>query len=50
MSFKSESKNIQKKQGLSAKSANAILASGARKASAKSVRANPSLLKVKRKK
>lgn len=48
MSFKSVAKSISKKQGIPMKNANAILAAGARKASAKAVRANPKLKRVKR--
>jgi hypothetical protein len=47
MSFKSEEKKIEKKQGLSEKSAGAILAVGARNASAKAKKKNPALKKVK---
>ena len=45
--FKKASADIQKKEGVSKKSADAILASGARKASAKAKKANPKLKKVK---
>lgn len=47
MGFKAAQKSIMKKQGLSKKSAGAILASGARKASATAKRKNPNLKKVK---
>jgi hypothetical protein len=44
--FKAAAKKIAAKQGVSKESANAILAAGARKASAKAVKANPNLKKV----
>jgi hypothetical protein len=44
--FKKAASMIAKKQGVSKKSAGAILAAGARKASAKAVKANPRLKKV----
>jgi hypothetical protein len=47
MGFKAAAKDIAKKQGVSLKSAGAILASGARKASATAKKANPNLKKVK---
>jgi hypothetical protein len=47
MGFKAGAKAIAEKQGLSIKSASAILASGARKASSKAKTANPNLKKVK---
>jgi hypothetical protein len=47
MSFKSVQKKIAKKQGVSMKSAGAILASSSRNASAKAKRKNPKLKKVK---
>jgi hypothetical protein len=47
MGFKAAQKSIAKKQGVSMKSAGAILAAGARKASKKAVKANPNLKKVK---
>ena len=47
MDFKAAQKSIAKKQGVSMKSAGAILAAGARKASKKAVKANPNLKKVK---
>jgi hypothetical protein len=47
MGFKAAQKGIAKKQGVSMKSAGAILAAGARKASKKAVKANPNLKKVK---
>ena len=46
MGFKAAQKSIAK-QGVSMKSAGAILAAGARKASKKAVKANPNLKKVK---
>ncbi len=45
MGFKAAQKSIAKKQGVSMKSAGAILAAGARKASKKAVKANPNLKK-----
>jgi deoxyhypusine synthase len=45
--FKAVQKEIAKKQGVNMKAAGAIVASGARKASKKAVKANPRLLKVK---
>jgi len=45
--FKSVAKGIAKKQGISMDRAGAILASDARKASAKAVKANPRLKKVR---
>jgi len=47
MGFKAAQKGIAKKQGVSVERAGAILAVGARKASAKAVKANPNLKKVK---
>lgn len=47
MSFKSEQSKIAKKQGISKDRAGAILAAGARNASAKAKRKNPKLKKVK---
>jgi hypothetical protein len=47
MGFKAAQKSIAKKQGVGMKSAGAILAAGARKASKKAVKANPNLKKVK---
>jgi hypothetical protein len=44
--FKAVAAKIAKKQGVSKESANAIVAAGARKASAKAVKANPALKKV----
>ena len=44
--FKKAAAMIAKKQGVSKESAGAILAAGARKASAKAVKANPNLKKV----
>ena len=45
--FKAASAAIQRKQGISEKHANAILAAGAMKASAKAVRANPRLKRAR---
>ena len=45
--FKAVSKNIQKKAGVSKKSADAILAASSRKASTRAKRANPRLRRVK---
>lgn len=47
MGFKKASEGIQKKQGVSKKQADAILAAGARKASAAAKKKNPNLNKVK---
>lgn len=47
MGFKAAQKSIAKKQGVSMERAGAILASGARKASKKAIKANPNLKKVK---
>lgn len=47
MSFKAEQAKIQKKEGVSKKSAGAILAAGARNASAGAKRANMNLKKVR---
>lgn len=47
MSFKSVSKKIQKKEGVSKKSADAILANASRKASPAAKKANPKLKRVK---
>jgi hypothetical protein len=44
--FKAVAAKIAKKQGVSKERAGAILAAGARKASAKAVKANPNLKKV----
>lgn len=44
--FAAVQKQIAKKQGISMERAGAILAAGARKASAKAVKANPRLKKV----
>jgi hypothetical protein len=49
MSFKSVAKKIAAKEGVSAKSAGAILASATRGASAKAKAANPRLKRVKAK-
>ncbi|HVC17695.1 MAG TPA: hypothetical protein VNE18_10380 [Rhodanobacter sp.] len=45
--FKGAQRQIEQKEGVSAKDAGAILASGARNASAKAKAANPRLNKVK---
>ena len=45
--FKAVAAKIAKKEGVSKDRAGAILAAGARKASAKAVKANPNLKKVK---
>ncbi len=47
MGFKAAQKSIAKKEGVSPERAGAILAAGARKASAKAKKANPNLKKVK---
>lgn len=47
MGFAAAQKQIAKKQGISKKSAGAILAAGARKASPAAKKANPNLKKVK---
>jgi len=47
MSFKSVQKKIAKKEGISSKSAGAILANSSRKASLSAKKKNPKLLKVK---
>lgn len=44
--FKAVASKIAKKQGISKERASAIVAAGARKASAKAVKANPRLKKV----
>ena len=44
--FKAVAAKIAKKQGISKERAGAIVAAGARKASAKAVKANPNLKKV----
>lgn len=46
MSFKAAQASIEKKEGIPAKNAGAILAAGARKASPAAKKANPNLLKV----
>lgn len=46
MGFKKAQSSIAKKQGIPMKNAGAILAAGARKASAKAKSANPNLKKV----
>ena len=48
MGFKAAAASIAKKQGVSAKSAGAILASATRKASPTAKKANPNLKKVKK--
>jgi hypothetical protein len=50
MGFKNAAESIAKKQGIPVKNASAILAAGARKASAKAKSANPNLKHVKGKK
>lgn len=47
MGFKAAAKSVQAKEGVNARSAAAIIAAGARKASAKAKAANPNLRKVK---
>jgi hypothetical protein len=47
MSFKSVQKGIEKKEGVSKKSAGAILANASRNASKKAKAANPKLKRVK---
>lgn len=47
MSFKSAAKSVAKKSGVSMKSANAIIASASRNASAAAKKANPKLKRVK---
>jgi hypothetical protein len=47
MGFKAASRSIQRREGVSKGRADAILAAGARKASAKAKRANPRLKRVK---
>ena len=47
MGFKAAQKSIAKKQGISEERAGAILAAGARKASAAAKKKNPNLKKVK---
>lgn len=47
MGFKAAAQSVERKEGVSAKSAGAIIAAGARKASAKAKVANPNLKKVK---
>lgn len=46
MSFKAAQASIEKKEGIPAKNAGAILAAGARKASPAAKKKNPNLLKV----
>lgn len=50
MGFKAAAKSIQRREGVSKQSANAILASASRHASKKAKKANPNLKKVKTKK
>jgi len=47
MGFKAASRSVAKRQGVSQGRANAIIAAGARNASAKAKKANPNLKKVK---
>ena len=47
MGFKAASASVQRKQGVSKKRADAIIAAGARNASAAAKRKNPNLKKVK---
>jgi len=47
MGFKAAAASVAKKEGVSQDRADAIIAAGARKASAKAKRANPNLRKVK---
>ncbi len=47
MGFKAAAKSVQRKEGVSAKRAGAIIAAGARNASASAKRKNPNLRKVK---
>lgn len=46
MGFKAAAKSVAKKQGISQREANAIIAAGARKASPAAKKRNPNLLKV----
>ena len=46
MGFKAAAKSVAKKQGVSKKQANAIIAAGARKASPAAKKKNPNLKKV----
>lgn len=46
MGFKAAAKSVQRKEGVSADRAAAIIAAGARKASGKAQKKNPNLLKV----
>lgn len=48
MGFAKAAKSIEKREGVSKKSADAILAAGARNASKKAIKANPKLNRVKR--
>lgn len=47
MGFKAAAASVQKKEGVSKKSAARIIAAGARNASSKAKKANPNLRKVK---
>ena len=47
MGFKAASASVARKEGVPMKNARAIIASGARKASAKAKRANPNLKRVR---
>ena len=47
MGFKAASKSVQRKEGMSKKSADAVIAAGARKASASAKKKNPNLKKVR---
>lgn len=47
MGFKKAAASVAKRQGVSQQAADAIIAAGARKASASAKRANPNLKKVK---
>lgn len=46
MGFKAAAASVQRKEGVSKKAADAIIAAGARNASAKAKKANPALKKV----
>jgi len=46
MGFKAAAASVQRKEGVSKQAANAIIAAGARNASAKAKKANPNLKKV----
>jgi len=47
MGFKKAAASVEKREGVSEEAADAIIASGARHASAKAKRANPNLKKVR---